>query len=190
MTNSRLIYTLLAVSVTVFSTIAAWGAGTAQQMQPTVIAVVDTQLLVRESAAGKDIAQQVEQLRTKYQADIDQRQNALRAEEEELRRQRTILAPEVFADKQRVFGQKVGAMQKYVQDATRLVDQSVAKSMNEIERAILTILSEIREQHGFTLVLDKSQVLYGMKAMDLTPKVLEKLDQKLTKVPVQLPAQQ
>lgn len=188
MTNSTIIAALAAASL-FLPTLAGQTVHAAERLKPAVIAVVDTQLLLKNSKAGKDVARQVEEIRAKYQAKIDRRQDALRAEEQEIRRQSTILAPAALAEKQRVFRGKVAAEQKYVQDTTRMVDQSIAKSMNEIQRSIFKILAEMKDVYGFNMVLDKSQLLFGLKTLDLSPQILAKLDQRLTKVTVQLPAE-
>lgn len=188
MTNSTIIAALTAASLL----LPAFTGPTvlaAERLKPAVIAVVDTQLLLKNSMAGKDITRQVEEIRAKYQAEIDRRQNALRVEEQEIRRQSTILAPAALVEKQRAFRDKVALEQQYVQETTRMVDQSIAKSMSEIQRSIFKILGEMKDEYGFTMVLDKSQILFGLKVMDLSPQILARLDQRLTKVPVQLPAE-
>lgn len=187
MTKSRIITALAAALL--LSALAGPNVGAAERLMPAVIAVVDTQLLLKNSAAGKDIARQVEEIRAKYQAEIDRRQEALRTEEQEIRRQSTILAPAALAEKQRVFRGKIAAVQQYVQQTSQMVDQSVAKSMGEVQRSIFNILGEMKDEYGFNFVLDKSQILFGLKALDLSSQVLAKLDQRLSKVTVQLPAQ-
>ena len=188
MTNARII-TAAAAATLFLSTLAGPNVHAAERMKPAIIAVVDTQHLLKNSVAGKDIARQVEEIRSRYQAEIDQREKALRTEEQEIRRQSTILAPGALAEKQRAFRGKVAAVRQYVQQTSQMVDQSVAKSMGEIQLSIFKILSEMKDEYGFTLVLDKSQILFGLKVLDLSPQVLAKLDQRLSKVTVQLPEQ-
>lgn len=181
--------TALAAATLLVTALAGANVHAVEPLKAAVIAVVDVPQLMKNSLAGKDIARQVEVIRNKYQAEIDQRQNVLRTEEEEIRRQGTVLAPAALAEKQRAFRGKIAAVQQYVQQTSRMVDQSVAKSMGEVQRSIFQILSEMKDEYGFTLVLDKSQILFGLKAFDLSSQVLARLDQRLTKVTVQLPAQ-
>ena len=166
------------------------GHARAEPLAPAVVVVIDSQLLLKDSAAGKDIRDQVERIHARYQDEIDRREVTLRAEEEELRRQQTILSPEAFAEKGRDFQGKVLALQAYVQNTTRMLDESVRKATDKVKRAILVILDELSAEHGFNLVLDKSQVFIAFETLELSQQVLERLDQRLPTVVVELPAQE
>ncbi len=168
-----------------------FGAGAAAQtLPPPVVAVIDTQLLLRKSSAGKDLIGQIKKIRSGYQAEITRKEEALREDEQELRRQRTILAPEAFAEKGREFQEKVKDLRQYVAGAERSVAQAEAKGLDEIDRVIITILNDLSADYGFNLVLDASQTRMFLKNLTLTQQVLELLDQRLPAVAVNLPAAQ
>lgn len=169
---------------------AAPGAASAQKIEPAAIAVVDVQFLLRESSAGKDVRRQIEEIRTRYQAEIDKRQQTLRTEEDELRRQQTILSPEAFQQRRQKFQRRIATEQKYVQDTTKLVDESVGRAMGAIQQKVFEILDEIRGEFGYNLVLPKTQIVYGLKSLELTDEVLKRLDKRLPKMAVDLSPQQ
>ena len=104
--------------------------------------------------------------------------------------QRTILAPEAFAEKGREFQQKVQDLRQYVANAERAVGRAEANAFDEIDRTIITILNDLSAEHGFNLVLDASQTRMFLKNLMLTQQVLELLDQRLPAVAVNLPAAQ
>ncbi len=168
-----------------------FGAGAAAQtLPPPVVAIIDTQLLLRNSSAGKDLIGQIRKIRSGYQTEITRKEAALREDEQELRRQRTILAPEAFAEKGREFQQKVQDLRQYVASAERTVGQAEANAFNEIDQTIITILNDLSAEHGFNLVLDASQTRMFLKNLTLTQQVLELLDQRLPTVAVKLPGEQ
>ncbi len=159
----------------------------AQQLPTPIIAVINMDRILAESEVGKDIAKQVDGIRKKYQATIDEKQAELKSEEEALARQRTVLSQQAFAEKQRDYQEKRIAAQQYVQQITRTADGAVNRALNEVRRTVATILSEMQTEYGFTLVFDSSQVLYGVNRQDLSDVVLKRLNERLPKMPVQLP---
>ena len=168
-----------------------WPAGqaVAATPPPSVIAVIDMQFLLNNSTAGKNIREQVDIIRAKYQAEINPRETALRAEENELRRQQTVLSPEAFAEKRRQFQVRIAAHQRYIRDFTKMSEDAVGKATGEVQKVIFVILGELRAKYGFNLVLDRSRVVFVTETTDLSDEVLKQLDQRLPKVNVQFPAQ-
>ncbi len=168
-----------------------FGAGAAAQtLPPPVVAIVDTQLLLRKSSAGMDLIGQIKKIRSGYQTEITRKEGALRDDEKELLRQRTILAPEAFAEKGREFQDKVKDLRQYVASAERAVAQAEARALDEIDRAIIIILNDLSAEYGFNIVLDASQTRMFLKNLTLTQQVLELLDQRLPAVAVKLPGEQ
>jgi Skp family chaperone for outer membrane proteins len=182
--------TILVFAAVAFGLIGVPGAATAQTLPPPMVAVIDTQSLLRNSTAGKDVVAQMQKIRAGYQAEISRKETALRAEEQELLRQRTILAPEAFAEKGREFQGKVKDLRQYVGNAEQLVGQAEAKALDQIDRTIIAILNDLSPEYGFNIVLDASQTRMFLKSLTLTDKVLELLDQRLPTVTVAMPGQQ
>jgi ABC-type thiamine transport system ATPase subunit len=54
--------------------------------------------------------------------------------------------------------------------------------MSKIRETILTIIAEIAEERGLTLVLFKHQVIVFDQSLDLTQVVLEHLDESLPEI--------
>lgn len=163
---------------------------TAQKLPPTVTAVVDIQFLLRNSMAGKNVIGQIRKIRASYQTEISRKEKALGEEQNELARQRTILAPEAFAEKGRAFQGKVKDFQQYVGNAEQIVAQAQAKALDQIGQTVNAILNDLSPEYGFNIVLDASQTQMFLKSLTLTEKVLDLLDQRLPTVTVAMPGQQ
>lgn len=159
----------------------------AQQLPTPMIAVINMDRILAESEVGKDISKQVDVIRKKYQATIDEKQTELKTEEQALARQRTVLSQQAFAEKQREYQEKRLAAQQYVQQISRSADGAVNRALNEVRQTVATILSEMQQEFGFTLVFDSSQVLFGVNQQDLSEVVLKRLNERLPKMPVQMP---
>tara|TARA_B100001123_G_scaffold345225_2_gene392558 strand:+ start:155 stop:709 length:555 start_codon:yes stop_codon:yes gene_type:complete len=162
----------------------------AEPLPPAVIAIIDYRALELESDAALDVIRQVNSYRDKYQAEIVEHEDALRSEAQELERQQTILAPEVFKEKRLSFEQRTQTFQQEVMERNRRFDRALGNARNEILRTVLVIVTKIAEDRKFNIVLDNSQALFVATALDITAQVMEELNEKLPTVAVKLPPEQ
>lgn len=171
---------------------AAWagsaGVARAQDIPSAVIAVLDSQMVMRESLAAKDIRRQIEGYRKAYQSDIAGEEQALRREEQDLKGQQAILAPEAFEERRLAFERRVIDVQRRVQDRMRQLDRSFERAMKDVRDALIPIVADLTTKMGVNVVVDKSQIMFAAKALDITPQVIQLLDQQLPNVEVPQPA--
>lgn len=159
----------------------------ADPLPPASVAVLDYQVILRDSKAVSDIRRQIEAYRQDYQEKVSAEEQGLQAEEAELKRQRTVLSAEAFEERRRRFEEKVIALQRRVQDRTRALDRSFDEAMKNVQEALQVILKDLTEQKGYNLVLDKGQAVYAGEGLDITAEVLQRLDKRLNRVPVPPP---
>jgi Skp family chaperone for outer membrane proteins len=157
------------------------------ELPASVVAVVDVQFILQEAAASKNIQKQLEAQRETYQNEISKQEDRLRAVEQELNRQRSVLSPDEFAQKRREFEQQVADVQRTVQARKRVLDQAFNESMTKVRDTVLQIVTEVAGEQKATLVLAKQQVVLAEKSLDLTSAVLERVNRKLPTVPVTVP---
>lgn len=154
----------------------------AQQMEPAVIAVVDIQRLLHESKSGQSIERQMDAMRQTFADGISQREAALRQEEKDLQDQAALLAPEVLAERRRLFEEKVVALQRDVRAQQQALEQSYGSGVDQVRQAIIEILSAMVDERGIGLVVPQTAVLVGTRNLDITDDVLARLDQRLPAV--------
>lgn len=158
---------------------------------PAVIAVIDGQRIIRESAALKGARQQLEQFRLAFQAEITKDDEKLRAEDQELGRQRAVLSPEVFEQRRQAFQNKVIELQRRVQERSQSVDKMLGGVRDQVTQQVVEILREVGIERGYNMVLDRAQVqIFLGDNIDITSEVLRRLDQRLPSVKVTLPPAQ
>ena len=163
------------------------GVLAAQGLPGTVAAVIDFQQLEQDALAAKNIRAQVETYRSQYAAIISQEEEQLRQQEQELKRQRAILSPEAFAQRRREFEDNVASLQRQVQNRTRRLERSIETALATVNKVLGPIIKDLSAEFGFTLVLDKRQVRYVDDRFDITPIVLQRLDERLPQVTVPPP---
>ena len=147
-----------------------------------VVGVVDVQVILREAAAMKSIQKQVEQKRGQFQTEISAQEKRLRDLEQELKRQQSILAADVFETKRRDFEAQVGAVQRDVQERRRVLDQAYNDGLKAVQKELTAIIAAIAKERGFNLVLPSMQTLYSDATMAVTDETLKRLNQRLPDV--------
>jgi outer membrane protein len=156
----------------------------AQQLPPTVAAVIDYQRILRDAAAARSIREQIESRRKAYQGEISKEEQRLYEADKEFAKQRSLLTPEAFAEKRRAFEEDVNEVQRLVQQRRRELDRVAEVALNEVKTALIEIVTGIAEERGFNLVLPSSEVLFFARKIDLTEEVLAQLDARLPDVVV------
>ena len=158
-----------------------------KEMPRAVVAVLDYTHILRASDAAKDISRQIKEFRDSFRDEIQADEIRLRQVETELKRQRSVLSPAVFEKRRQEFRNQVIAAQKRGQGHKRQLDRALKLAMDKIKAVVIPIVKELTENKGFTLVVEKSQVLFANRSLDVTDEVMRELNQKLRTVAVPKP---
>lgn len=155
------------------------GAIAAEPEKSEKIVVVDMQKLLESSTAASSIKEQAKKERDSYQASVSKEEEQLRKEEAKLSEQRSILTQEAFAEKGRQFKDKVAKVQRDFQEKRAIQEQRLKQSLDQVNQVIFEIIDNLAQEQGFDIAVPTSQILYATKKLDITDKVLERLNQKL-----------
>ena len=117
----------------------------AQQMPSPKIAIIDVEKALRQSKASKSVRPEIDRMRKEFQKKISEQEQRLRQAEQELSRQRVILAPEVFAQKRRAFSVSAREAQKNVQKRRLELDRAFGNTKNEILRNLIVVAQQVAE---------------------------------------------
>jgi Skp family chaperone for outer membrane proteins len=151
------------------------------------VAVLDVQRILIDASAVKNIREQITKFGTKFEEEIEKDRNEIRVANQELARQRTILAPEAFAEKRRKFEQRVVEVQRLVQKRQRELDKSRNEAMITVNKVYTGIVGNIAGERNLAVILRKNQTAYAVNSLDITMEVLKRLDKKLPTVKVSNP---
>ncbi len=152
------------------------------------IAVVNIQQIMRDSAAAKSVREQLESKQKSFQADITKKEEDLQKEDQDLAKQQSVLSKDAFAAKAKAFRSKATDVQKEVQAKKALLDSGFEHALNDIQKSVNEIISDMAKEKGFTLAVPTSQVLYADDKMDISKEVLDRLNKKLPKLDVKFDA--
>lgn len=170
------IYLLLFAAVIILS---APPRALAQGVPVPKIGVVDVQRVLRDSKASKSVRPEIDRMRKEFQKQVSAQEQRLRQVEQELTRQRAILAPEAFAQKRRAFSEDARKAQNEVQVRRRELDRAFNDTKNEILKNLVVVAQAVAEAKKLNMLVEKRFVFLSAKTMDVTDEIIVRLDKRL-----------
>jgi outer membrane protein len=152
------------------------------QNTPMVIAIVDLQVIQRDSKAAAGARAGLDKQAKAFQADLAKQEDALKNEGGQLEQARATMTADDFRKKSDAFQQKVTAARQSAaarRQQMQLVEQN---AMTQIQTALNATVADVAKTRNISLVLIKGAVLYNLPAFDITAEVLQKLDARLPSV--------
>lgn len=143
--------------------------------------VVDVEEIERESLMNKDITAQINQLRVKLSEEVKQEEAALRKANEDLQRQKVLMAPDAFEQEIRKFRERELNFQKNIQDRNDHFNRVRIYVRNAFNMELNKALVEITKEQQFTLILRRSQVLTVADFLDITKFLLDRINKNAPK---------
>lgn len=182
------ILSLSGVAVLVLLIVCSAGVPAVRAAEPAVVlAVVDIQLIMRESTAVRVLSKSIEERRDLYQAELSKTEKTLRDADQELARQRSIISAEAFTKKRRDLEKKVAALQRQVQERKRGLDRIFSRGMAQVQSELALIAKEIAEERGLDLIVSKAAVVIVKPKLDITAEALKRLNERLPKIAAPTP---
>ena len=158
----------------------------AADFDPPVVAVLDVQRIIAESVAAADLRTQVEKYNPSLQEEFKGKENELRSEDEELKRQATVLAEDKLKEKSQALKQKASQVMKEADAARRTLEAAYNRGLKEIEVALNQVVQKIADEGDIDLVLVKGQVFYVGADLDITQRSLIALNKRISTVKLQV----
>lgn len=181
----RSLFAVISVSLVAF--VSSAGAVVAQQHPTAIIAVMDSQQILRDAKAGQSVARQIKEYADTFQGVVKREEEALRQRQQELRKQSAILAPEVLEEKRQDLQKSFNDAQRMIQDRRIGIDKTRQEALEVIKQQILEIIEELQKERNFNLVLDRSAYSWRSPELDITQDIVGRLDKRLPSVKVARP---
>ncbi len=160
-------------------------------MPSPVIAVIDFQHVVKESAAGKSVRSQVDTRQAAFQAEIKPLQQELESIRAELGNRVPSIGEAEYATKRKAIRERVNELQRIIQERKRELDEMFNKGMRQVDLALVEVLKDLAEERGINLILNAGRgrglVLFAENQIVITDEALKRLDARLPKVELTKP---
>lgn len=154
----------------------------AAQEDGTVIAILDMERILRESKAAKNLREEIDSQRQAHQATLREQENALRAADQELARQRAVLSAEAFAAKRKELQEQAIGLQQELLSRQKEIEELFGRGINQVRNALAEVAKEIADERGISLILLKATIVLASRDLDITEEALQRLDERLPAV--------
>ena len=171
-------------------TVGVFGAGLALMLvwtgwawsaQAVKIGVVDVQQILNQSQRGQAVKQKLEQERAVRQKELDGRQQELVKLQAEYEKQAPVLSEQAKREKKEALERRVRDARRVAEDANRDFEKRVREAEMETTREIFGVIQEYGKDQGFSVILERSSLVFSASAVDVTADVIKRYDGKTGK---------
>ena len=140
------------------------------------IGYVDFQKVQAESKAGKDAVKTIEKMFKDKQGQLDQRQGELEKMLQDLEKQSSILSSDVKKQKEEKLQKEYKELQRFKSDSEEELNKKKAELAKGMYEDVASVINKFGKEEGYTLILERSVVLYAPEAVDVTEKIIKAYD--------------
>jgi outer membrane protein len=159
-------------------------AQTAVAAEGVKIAVVDVQMLMTQSKAGKSMASQIKDKTDSYKIKYEAKAKELQAAQNDLISKKSTLSKEEFAQKRQDLEKKYVDYQREFQQSRQNIDQAIVKTGDVIRQKIEEITQKTASEKSYDLILPTQAVIVAKKESNITTDIMTQLDAVLPAVKV------
>ncbi len=149
-----------------------------------VIAVLDVQQVLRRAVAAKRIRKVMEARRKIFEEEISEERLQLQGEENQFRKQSTILSPEAMNNKRRVLESKGSDLRRKAEQKRGILNRAFNGATRELRQEIAKVLADLMKERNITITLARKAVLVFDQRLSVTEEVLKRLDKNLPNVKI------
>ncbi|HVN33057.1 MAG TPA: OmpH family outer membrane protein [Thermoanaerobaculaceae bacterium] len=146
-------------------------------------AVIDVNVLVQDSAAGKEAMGRLKKAQDEKIAQRKKLADEAEALQKQLEAQRVTLADSKVQDLQKQIEDKGIALKRFDDDAQQQLQELQKKELDGLEKQIMPIIQEVGREMKLQMIFNKFQsgLVYADEATDITDLVLRRFNTRVTK---------
>ncbi len=129
-----------------------------------------------DSKAGKDALKTLENLVKDKQTQIEQRKNEMQKMQEELDKQSAVISADERRRRQDKIQRAYKDYQRFGSDSEDELSKKKEEMANRMFDEVAAVIEKFGKEEGYTLILDRSVVLYAPEAVDITDKIIKAYD--------------
>jgi len=155
----------------------------AQEPPKLAVAVIDVNLLVQDSAAGKEAMVRLKKAQDEKVAERKKLTDEINGLQKQLESQRSTLTDSKIADLQKQIEDKSIALKRFDDDAQQQLEDAKRKELDGLEKQIMPIIQELGKERKLLVIFNKFQsgLVYADDSVDLTDEVLKRFNTRVTK---------
>ncbi len=176
-------------AITLAAPLALAAAASAQQADkaPLVIAVVDGGKLTQTAKAMKSAQEEAEKLAKRFDADFAGEQKKLQGEYQQLEKDRLKITGQEYDQRLQRLNARFAEVRRTAQIRQEQMSRAVRAVQFQFRSEVVKVIQAMAVEAGYTLVVEKSALLHAAATLDITDKVLERLDKAQVQVKFEFP---
>jgi outer membrane protein len=148
------------------------------------VLIVNLQYVVSQSKSGVSLRKQSESLNKEVVDLRDSISKDLQAKGKKLEEDKTLLAPEVFQERLVALQTEAESKQAELQAKVQKIQEAIQRASQSIDSVMSPILTELVNEKGAKILLDRQAILFGDPKLDISAEVVKKLNKRLPDVKV------
>ena len=148
------------------------------------VLIVNLQYVVSQSKSGVSLRKQSEGLNKEVIELRDEVSNDLQAKGKKLEEDKTLLAPEVFQERLNSLQTEAESKQQELQTKVQKIQEAIHRASASIDSVMSPILTEIVNEKGAKILLDRQAILFGDPKLDISAEVVKRLNKRLPDIKV------
>jgi outer membrane protein len=137
------------------------------------VGFIDIQKAIVESQAGKKAKENFQTHVKKAEADLIKEKQEIERLKSDYDKKTPLLKDEERRSLEKEMERRYVVYQRNMQDSQNELRQRESEMTNVILRDLEKVVVEVGKKENFTLILERSQVLYSDQGIDITAKVIE-----------------
>ena len=144
----------------------------------STIVYLDLQFIIDNSELGQKYKKEILSNQTKIKSDLKNKQNLIKEKENELNSQKNVLKKDEFNNKLKKLDDLIIDYREFKEKHTKIIIDKKKMYSDEILKKLNPILTSYVEKNNIKIVIEKKNVLVGIKTLDITKDVLKILNEK------------
>ena len=153
-----------------------------QSKSAVKIAIIDTEVIMKESLAGKSLIKQLSKIDDSNKKYFLKYEKKLKLEKEKISSQINILSKEEYDKKVLILNEDFKKYQDEVRDKLKLTKSKRDKALKKILSELNVLLSNYSNENELTFIIDQKNIIIGRTDLNVTSEILKLIDLKLKKV--------
>ena len=153
-----------------------------QSKSAVKIAIIDTEVIMKESLAGKSLIKQLSKIDDSNKKYFLKYEKKLKLEKEKISSQINILSKEEYDKKVLILNNDFKKYQNEVRDKLELTKSKRDKALKQILIELNVLLSNYSNENELTFIIDQKNIIIGRTDLNVTNEILKLIDLKLKKV--------
>jgi outer membrane protein len=145
------------------------------------IGFIDIQRVIGESQAGRRAKDRFQAQVKKAEADLQKERQDLERIRSDIEKKGPLLKEEERRNMEADFQKRSVSLQRTMGDYQQDLRQKENQMMSDILKELEVIVNEVGKAEKFTLILERSQILYSDQGIDMTSKVIETFNSRTKK---------